>query len=182
MSNRPYEIIDSESHNIGRFKIVKDTISLNGEKKEYSYFISHDSVCVLALFEGKVLVINQYRHALDEWLLELPCGCIEEGESAVEAAKRELQEETGYVAEEFIPLGTYYTSQGLSRDCCSVFFANCIGKEERNLDALEMINVQEMRIEDFDILVKENKFRLLVGLAAWNKAKELKLIQVEGEL
>jgi 8-oxo-dGTP pyrophosphatase MutT (NUDIX family) len=72
-----------------------------------SYFVheSCDWVHVLALNENnEVLLTRQYRHAAGEIMLELPAGCVEKDEQPLAAMKRELLEETGCVADEFIPL------------------------------------------------------------------------------
>ena len=85
------------------------------------------SVVILALDERKaepsVLLIRQYRYAANRELWELPAGRIDEGESALEAAQRELAEETGYSASEWTPALCYYSSPGFLDETMSVFAA-----------------------------------------------------------
>ncbi|SRR6266511_3934269 len=85
------------------------------------------SVVILALDERKaepsVLLIRQYRYAANRELWELPAGRIDEGESALQAAQRELTEETGYTASEWKPALCYYASPGFLDETMSIFAA-----------------------------------------------------------
>ena len=85
------------------------------------------SVVILALDERKpepaVLLIKQYRYAADRELWELPAGRIDEGEGPLEAAQRELLEETGYSASEWKPALFYYASPGFLDETMSLFAA-----------------------------------------------------------
>lgn len=85
------------------------------------------SVVILGLDERKsepsVLLIRQYRYAADEELWELPAGRIDEGETPLEAAKREFAEETGYSASEWKLALVYYASPGFLDETMSVFAA-----------------------------------------------------------
>lgn len=85
------------------------------------------SVVILALDERKpepaVLLIKQYRYAADRELWELPAGRIDEGEGPLEAAQRELLEETGYSASEWKPALYYYASPGFLDETMSLFAA-----------------------------------------------------------
>ena len=74
---------------------------------------------ILAIVEGDVLLVQQHRAALDAQCLELPAGLIgdeEEGEAVETAARRELEEETGYRAERIVELGRFHASPGMSSE------------------------------------------------------------------
>jgi ADP-ribose pyrophosphatase len=90
------------------------------------------SVVILALDERKaepsVLLIRQFRYAANQNLWELPAGRIDEGEDALTAAKRELTEETGYSASEWIPALYYYASPGFLDETMSMFAARDLRK------------------------------------------------------
>jgi len=62
--------------------------------------------------KGEILLVRQYRPAVEMYTLELPSGTRESGEEPIETARRELWEETGYRAEELIPLPFYHTDVG----------------------------------------------------------------------
>lgn len=74
---------------------------------------------ILAIDEGHVLLVEQYRVPIGAWCLELPAGLVgdeDEGEAVETAAIRELEEETGYRATHMVPLGRFYASPGMSSE------------------------------------------------------------------
>ena len=72
------------------------------------------AVAVLAENDhGEILCVEQYRHAVSDTLIEIPAGMLEKGEDPVDAALRELEEETGYRAHKIEPLCQFYTSPGV---------------------------------------------------------------------
>ena len=103
--NSPYKVVKSEVHNIGRVTVVKDTFLIEGDEYPYTYVINKDSVCIIPIVGDQVIAIEQYRYTLDQWMLEFPAGSVDDGESSEAAAKRELEEETGYMSEKLMYLG-----------------------------------------------------------------------------
>ena len=104
-------IIKSETVYQGFFDLQIDTLSLpNKEPMNYTSLIApKEAAVVLALTkEGRFLINREYRHPTGKHILGLPGGKVDMGEKPHETAKRELEEETGYCAKEFIPLGIVY--------------------------------------------------------------------------
>lgn len=178
--NRPYPVIRSERYPIGRLTVVKDTILVGGKEHPYTYVAYGDSVCVLPIYQGKVIAIQQYRHTLNRWELELPCGGMERGETPENAARRELEEETGCIAGELVCLGEYYTNQGYSNAACSVYFTQCVGRGPARTEETELIRQCEIPVRDFQKMAEDGRFRLLIGLAAWHQAKRRGLLDARG--
>ena len=73
--------------------------------------------------DGQVLLVRQYRPAVDADLLELPAGIVDPGEQPIDTARRELEEETGYTAGHLEPLVHFYTSPGFCTEVLHVFLA-----------------------------------------------------------
>ena len=174
--NSPYKVINSEVHNIGRVTVVKDTFLIDGTEYPYTYIINRDSVCIIPIIDDQVIVIEQYRHTLDKWMLEFPAGGIDDSESSEAAAKRELEEETGYISKELIYMGEYYMNQGISSAKCELFFAKCTRKRENHLEKTEFIRTKLIPISQFCELIYNNQFKLLIGIAGWYKAKYMRLV------
>lgn len=86
-----------------RFDLVKEDVRLPGGKVKELYLTSMRDASVIfpVTADGKIVMLNEYRHPCRTRLLSLPGGQIEDGDTPLEAAKRELLEETGYTAEDF---------------------------------------------------------------------------------
>lgn len=174
--NSPYEVVNSEVHNIGRITVVKDTFLIDGKEYPYTYVINRDSVCIIPVIGDQVIVIEQYRYTLDEWMLEFPAGGIDDGESSETAAKRELEEETGYISEELIYMGEYYMNQGISAARCDLYFAKCTEKRETHLEKTELVRTKLIPINQFQELIDSNRFKLLIGIVGWDKARYMGVV------
>lgn len=99
--------------------VYNDKVELMTGKTSYREVVEHSGgVVILAIHkkEGieKILMVKQFRYPLKQGLLELPAGKLEKGEDPFEAAKRELTEETGYIAKNWEDLGYIFTSPGYS--------------------------------------------------------------------
>ena len=76
-----YNIVSSEETHIGRFDIVFDRIERDGAVHPYSYVKMKPGVGVLAFYEGKLVLLKQYRYIWDMWMWEIPGGAVDEGET-----------------------------------------------------------------------------------------------------
>jgi ADP-ribose pyrophosphatase len=91
------------------FGVRRETIRRpDGEQSDYYRVTFDGGVVGLGVVDGAVVFVRLYRPRLDETILELPGGGIDEGETPAEAARREFREETGYRANTAEPLGSYY--------------------------------------------------------------------------
>ncbi len=105
-----------------------------------------DAVAVLAVQEGRVLMVEQYRPAIRRNTLELPAGLIEPGESPLEAARRELMEEAGYDAE-LKELFSFYTSPGFTDERITLFEATRLLPRRLPPDPGEKLKVRWIPVE-----------------------------------
>jgi ADP-ribose pyrophosphatase len=140
----------------------------NGEEKTFSYLDFAKGVCVLPITnDHEVVCLRQYRHAVNSWQWELPAGMIDsEVDLPLEVAKRELEEETGYVAEHWLELGSFYPSPGSTTEEIFLFAAAGLTATEQRLEASEQIELHYLQMEELKELVVKGDFQHGAGLAA----------------
>ncbi len=163
---RPYQVIHHELTDIGRFRVIRDTIKIDGHEYPYSYLGNGSFVIVLPIYQGKVIYVHQYRHTFNEWFDELPGGGVNEGESPEEAAERELLEETGFSGQ-LVKLCEFPGSQGTSIEMCYIYLVFCDKKISPVTEPTELIDVREMSEEEFSQVIEQGKWQQLVAIVAW---------------
>lgn len=120
-----------------------------------------DAVCIFAVtIDKKILIVIQPRVPLptpSKVNIELPAGYMEEGEDAVVAGRRELEEETGYTSNDIILVDSYYTSLGFSGERIDLVMAfDCIKIGEQHLDPDEFVRYEVVTLEEFEYLLNQN--------------------------
>ena len=144
-SNQPHaQVHKVHQHYQGTlFSFVSEDVTLpNGSRSELAMVRHPGSTAVVPLFDDHmVLMERQYRHAVGEYLLEIPAGTMEPGEAPLDCAKRELEEETGFVADEFVELSQILIIPAYSDEKIFVYLARELRKSEQNLDKDEIIEV-----------------------------------------
>ena len=105
------------------------------------------AVCVLPVSgEGRALLVRQFRYPAGEELLEAPAGRLEAGEDPLEAAKRELCEETGCTAENWTGLGFIYPTAGYSTERIYLYLACGLKRGEAHPDEGEFLQPEEIEL------------------------------------
>ncbi len=135
---------------------VKERQSPSGSAKGYFDILEmRDWVNILAYTEaGEIILVKQYRHGLDDISIEFPAGVVDPGEDFLIAAKRELQEETGHVSDEWSLLGEVKPNPAFLTNTCKMFLAkNCVKKFEQSLDPLEEVEV--------DLVAEKDVFKMI---------------------
>lgn len=130
--------------------LVKDRVMLpNGEESTREVVLHNGAVCVVAINEkDEIIMERQFEYPFDEVVWEIPAGKLEKGESSpLEAAKRELKEETGYTSESYVYLGEYYPSPAVMRERLHMYLATGLVAGERNLDPDEFLDVVAVPFE-----------------------------------
>lgn len=129
-------------------KIIRDRLRHRdgGEERDYFYLTSpNDAVANVALTDdGYVLLTRQYRHPLRRGIWDLPAGAMQPHEDPSEAARRELEEETGYRAGEMIPLAYFNQFPGSMRVGTHLFLARHLDWVGQRLDPGEELKVVAM--------------------------------------
>ena len=116
----------------------------NGKVIDYYVFEASDGVVIFPLTKDKkVVLVEQYRHVIKGNSLELPAGITNKREKPIDAAKRELLEETGYAASEFISLGYILTNPSKLNSMAHIYLAlNAYRSQDKKLDHAEDIDVK----------------------------------------
>ncbi|NCU18295.1 NUDIX hydrolase [Pallidibacillus pasinlerensis] len=155
-----------------------DEVSLPNGKTSMREIIKHPgAVAVIAITEeDKILLVEQYRKALERSLVEIPAGKLEKGEDPRESAKRELKEETGYTCESLEQVTSFYTSPGFANELVHIYHAKGLKKEkELHLDEDEFVSVMEVTYEEALNLIKEQKIydaKTIYAIQYWQLLKQ----------
>ena len=132
------------------FSLMNENYTLDNGVTSDMDFIRHPGAAAMVpmLNNLEVVLIKQYRHAIREFIWEIPAGTLDAGESPLNCARRELVEETGYSATDWRQLGTITPLPGCSDERIHIFLALDLKPAEQNLDDDEMINVHKMNLSE----------------------------------
>jgi len=149
--------------------LYKQKIPLPEERHTYYDLVSHPGGAVMAALNEKnqFCLITQPRSAVEEHVWEFPAGCLEPQEPPLETAKRELEEETGFVAETWFDLGSIVTAPGYCDEKLYLFAAKALTETSTNFD-------DEEQIESHWLTVSEIEEKVNAGII--NDAKTLSLL------
>ena len=129
----------------------QDTIEVDGDHTVVWDFIGHKGAAAVVpvTADGKILMVRQYRNALDRYTLEIPAGALDEvGEPGIECASRELEEETGYRSENLEWLITLRTTVAFCNERIEVYVAHDLIPAKQHLDEDEFIELGAYTIEE----------------------------------
>lgn len=128
----------------------KDTIQVpNGNIVKWDFIGHKGAAAVIPVTrEGKILMVKQYRNALDRYTLEIPAGGLNKGESTLVAAIRELEEETGYKSDNVSFLVSIYTTVAFCNEKIDIYVARDLVPSKQNLDEDEFIDVEAYEVDE----------------------------------
>lgn len=139
---------------------VDDVTLPNGETGKREIVNHPGAVAVIAITaEGKLVVVEQYRKALERSIIEIPAGKLEPGEEPATTAARELEEETGYGCKELTYLQSFATSPGFADEVIHLFVARELYQIENRaaMDEDEFVELMEITVEEGEQMVAEQK-------------------------
>lgn len=139
----------------------EDTVKLTNGVISKREIVEHPgAVAVIAVTKDKkIILINQFRKPANKVLLEMPAGLVHKGESLVNGARRELTEETGYIAGRIKKVFQGYSSPGYSTEVISFYLATDLKKSRQNCDVDEIIRVKILPIKKCLKMLKDGKIR-----------------------
>lgn len=165
MSLTPWKILESR-YQFPKFRI--DSCELPSGKPYKAYVFEFDSWAnVVALTKNnEVVLVKQYRHGVQEVLLELPGGVVDNGENPLEGAKRELMEETGYSAGSIIEVGRLYPNPAIQQNTLYCYLALDVELTGvQHLDEAEEIEVHLVPLDELVEMVRQGKFLHALNVA-----------------
>mgnify|MGYP006424018107 CR=1 FL=1 len=143
------------------FRLERENVMLeNGVVTELDV-IRHPGAAAIVPFsrQNTLLLIKQYRHAAGGFIWEIPAGTRDPGESALACAKRELIEETGFSARDWVELGEITPLPAYSDERIHIFGATDLTPSKQNLDEDEILDVHKILFEDALSMIRNNEIQ-----------------------
>ena len=150
-------------------KVYKDHMKFSNGNTEDWYFIHHDGAAAVipVMDDGKILMVKQYRNALERDTLEIPAGKLDDpDEEGIVCASRELKEETGYSSDDLEWLLTIRTTVAFCDERIEVFVARNLIPGEQHLDEDEFVDVKAYKLEELKEMIFEGKIQDSKTMAA----------------
>jgi ADP-ribose pyrophosphatase len=152
--------LSSEEVFAGRLlKVRSDVVRLpDGSEGVREHVVHPGAVVMIAVLEnGKLLFERQFRYPLGQVFIELPAGKIDHGEPPLDTGRRELREETGYRAKNWLHLGTMHPCIGYSNERIEIFLAQGLSYVGHELDNGEYLEVIELSLADALLAVRDGE-------------------------
>ncbi|WP_017548908.1 NUDIX hydrolase [Salinicoccus carnicancri] len=130
-------------------QVDHDTVELpDGGQSKREIVYHNGAVCLIAVHEGVMYFVRQYRVAPDEFLLEIPAGKIEKGDAPEATAKRELEEEVGAVSGKLSLIHQFYVSPGFSNEFVCLYEAENMEMKKQMLDDDEFLDIVKIPLHN----------------------------------
>jgi len=179
MNTRPYALLDSETLTEWQgFRLTRERIQLPDGSQFTRHAVRHPgAVLVLPrLADGTLLLVHQFRHAPDCYLLEFPAGTLERDESPLECARRELAEEVGQRAASWRELGTLHPAPGFCDEQMYCFLAEDLEPVPAHPEADEFIQVRRLALSELEAEIAEGSVTDAKTLAIYARARAMGLL------
>jgi ADP-ribose pyrophosphatase len=157
-----------------------DTVAMPDGRTATREIVKHPgAAAVMALLDGKLLVVEQFRKPLEKFQIEIPAGKLDAGEDPLEAAARELEEETGYRADSLKLVSAFFTSPGFADEKLYLYFADQVTLGTQHTDEDEYLQVEAITLEQAEVYIAEGRIsdaKTVLAVYAW------KLYQLTGTI
>lgn len=140
--------------------------------------IQHQGSAVMMAVDerGRILLVRQYRLPARAYLWELPAGRVDAGETPLQAARRELKEETGYRAKKWTRLATYWPSPGFLAEKMNLYLAEDLTAGEQMPMEDERIEIRWFTSNEIDALIDKGRMqdgKTLIGYSLWRRKRNM---------
>jgi ADP-ribose pyrophosphatase len=161
-------ITKDEIHKGKIFSLWGGRVALDNGATAVREYVRHSGgVAIVPVIDNHVILIRQFRIAIERELIELPAGRLEPDEDPADCARRELEEEIGYRAAELIPLASYFSSVGFTDERMHIFLALEPEKATSKLEADERIHEVILSVESIQEKLDSQSFedaKTIIGL------------------
>ncbi len=173
-SNTEFEEITLHTEHIFQGKVISlqvDQVKLPNGQTSTREIVKHPgAVAIIALKDDKLIVVEQYRKALEKNQIEIPAGKLDPGEEPAVAAMRELEEETGYRSDVMKKICSFYTSPGFANEILHVYLAENLVQGEVHLDEDEFLHCYAITLEQAEQYISEARIsdaKTIFAVYAW---------------
>jgi 8-oxo-dGTP pyrophosphatase MutT (NUDIX family) len=161
-------------------ELVRDTVTLPQGTTSTMDIIRHPGAAAIIPFLDRdtIIILEQYRHALGDYIWEIPAGTLNADESPLECAKRELTEETGYSSDTWHSLGEIIPVPGYSNERIHIFTAASLIPQEQNPDCDEIFRVHRVLLKDAMAMIRTGTIKdgkTICGLAMVSHMRDFNL-------
>lgn len=158
--------------------VYRDRMLLpNGKETDWDFIGHHGAAAFVAETEdGKIVMVRQYRNALERYTLEIPAGGMNKQEDYRAAAVRELQEETGYQVEQVEKLIDIYTTVAFCNERIGIYCGKVTKKGKQHLDEDEFVEIAEYPLDDLIAMIYRGEImdsKTVSALLAYKQKKQL---------
>lgn len=163
LKNKLFTIVEEVAHDPSGFEIKRSIVRHPG------------SAVMMAVDEkDRILLVRQFRLPAEKELWELPAGRLDPGESPLQAAKRELREETGYKAKTWTKLASFWPSPGYVSEKMTIFLASDLTAGEQEQMEDERIEIQWFPARELAGMIRDGKImdgKTMIGYFMWMDQK-----------
>ena len=165
---KPETLSSKNIYKGGIFDVRIDEVREGEAEYERDVVVHKGSAVIVPVFDdGTVALVRQYRHAAGKYLLEVPAGSLDGGESPETGAARELEEEIGVKAAKLEKISEFYVSPGFLTEKMFVYLATELTETAQNLDKDEFIEIERIPLLDAVAMIYDGRIedaKTIVGL------------------
>ena len=159
------------------FSANLDAVRLRTGRLTERIRIDHPEAAAVVPFldSSRILMVRQWRYAIQRETLEIPAGKVDPGETMEQCARRELREETGYVAEHFLPVFSYYPAIGYSNEVIRIFACSSLERLSEVQDIDEISKVEIIEVEQIHDLIARGTIqdcKTVIGISLFRAKRE----------
>jgi ADP-ribose pyrophosphatase len=181
--NKKFEEITIHSTPIYDGRIISlqvDEVRLpNGEKASREIVKHPGAVAVIAILEGKLVVVEQFRKPLEKSIVEIPAGKLDPGEDPLHAAHRELREETGFTSPSLTLIHSFYTAPGFTDELIHLYYTDQLIAGIEQPDEDEFLECESITLDEALQMIVQGRIsdaKTIIAIQYWQ------LLQIKGQL